>query len=381
MGVTFASMDGSVRKFLFRQQGSPADYAPDPAGDNGWLLYHARGRLMARRFDPATGDMTGEPAQIVDNALNGPTFSVSRNGVLTFRRASRPQRQLVWFTRAGTRQEVVSEPATAGPRVAISPDGASVAVVRTNDGNSDIWLESLAGGPPTRLTFEPGADNTPVWSPDGRFVYYGSVRDNTPSVIQRPANGLGAERVLLQGQAGAAPQPVSVSRDGRWLLLRTGGAGQAFISFRSLADGKTVRLEETASADDAYMSPDGRWVLYDTRAGSGADLFVRGVPREVNGSAVEAKRQIAAGAGGPAVWSDDGKEIFYQTTDGAIVSVPVETANGVLRTGTPRTLFKIGEDDTFAVTSDGRRFLVNQTINAGDPPVAVIVNWPKLLMQ
>ena len=101
----------------------------------------------------------------------------------------------------------------------------------------------------------------------------------------------------------------------------------------------------------------------------------------MNSSAVDAKRQIAVGVTGQPLWSADGKEIFYLTLDSTLVSVPVETAGDVLRIGTPRTLFKIGEEDTFDVTPDGKRFLVNQTIREGDPPVAVIVNWPRLLTR
>jgi hypothetical protein len=33
------------------------------------------------------------------------------------------------------------------------------------------------------------------------------------------------------------------------------------------------------------------------------------------------------------------------------------------------------------VTPDGKRFLVNETIREGDPPVTVIVNWPRMLTR
>jgi hypothetical protein len=160
-----------------------------------------------------------------------------------------------------------------------------------------------------------------------------------------------------------------------------GGAGQTSLSFVSMADGKTVPLTEAASVPTASISPDGLWVVYEMRLGGSSDVFVRGVPREVNPSAVDAKRQISAGGGVQPVWSRDGKEIFYLTEDRTVVSVPVETTGGVFRTGAPRPLFKISEDSSFDVTSDGQRFLVGRNVADRDPPVTVIVNWPKLLTR
>ena len=379
MGVAFASMDGSVRRFLFPQRDSPADYAPDPAGADGWLLYNVRNSLMARRFDPATGGLTGEPVRLADAIVGGPSISVSRNGVLTFRRFGQRRRELVWFTRDGSQVGAFGEGGPSEPvRPALSPDGTTVAISRRMDAASDIYLESLPAGPATRFTFEPGNDGSPVWSPDGQRLYYASFRDNTAHLIERPANGLGGERVLLQGPG--VVQPVSISRDGRWLMIQTGGAGQRSMSFLSLADGKNVRLTEEASVPNASMSPDGRWVVYELAVGSTTDVFVRGVPSEVNSTAVDAKREVSVGGGTQPVWSRDGQEIFYVTRDGTVVSAPVETA-GVVRIGTPRPLFKIGETGTFDVTADGQRFLVNRTVSENDSPVSVIVNWPKLLTR
>ena len=382
MGVVFASLDGSVRKFLFAQQNSPADFAPDGAANFGWLLYQVRGQLIARRFNPSTGDVAGEPAPIADNVVAGPTFSASSTGVLTFRRGTQVKRQLVWFSRDGTRQGTIGEIGTGLGSPRIAPDGTSVLLSRAVDGNTDIWLESTRGGAATRLTFEAGSDNSPVWSPDGQRLYYASVRDGAFVVIERPANGLAADQVRLKNERGLGAQPLAVSRDGRWLVVRKGSAGQSALSFLSLADGRAIDFPETGSVVNASLSPDGRWIAYDMGADrSTLEVFVRGVPKDVNGSSVDAKRQLSSGAGSSPVWRADGKEIFYLAPDGTVMSVPVETGEGVFRTGTPHAMFKAGEGALFDVTADGQRFLVSQVTSEADPPVTVIVNWPKLLKK
>jgi serine/threonine protein kinase/Tol biopolymer transport system component len=381
MGLVYVSLDGAVRKFLFPQRSSPADYAPDPAGDGGWLLYVLRNQLVARRFNPATGDVAGEPARLADNVVNGPSFSVSTNGVLTFRHVSQPKRQLTWFTRDGKQQNALGEDQSGVGRPRISPDGRSVAVERATEGSADIYIESSAGGSATRFTFEAGDDTSPLWSPDGQRLYYSSVRGDKVDLIERPANGVGAERVLFRGESGRAPQPVAVTRDGGWLLVRVGGAGQSTLSFLSLADGKIVPFPETDSVTVGSLSPDGRWIAYAMRSGSLGDVFVRGVPKEMNGSAVDAKRQISTGGAGQPIWRADGREIVYMTADGTLMSVSVEATDGVLRTGPPRALFKVGETATLDLTGDGQRFLVNRAVSESDPQVTVIVNWTKLLVQ
>ena len=50
------------------------------------------------------------------------------------------------------------------------------------------------------------------------------------------------------------------------------------------------------------------------------------------------------------------------------MSVPVETWDGVCRSGAPRALFKIGEGATFDVSVDGQRFLINRPVSESDPP-------------
>ena len=380
-GIVYASLDGAVRKFLFPQQSSPADYAPDPAGGGGWLLYSVRGQLVARRFNPATGDVAGEPARLADNVLSGPSFSVSTNGVLTFRHNRQAMRQFRWFARDGKQQDALGDERTGLGRARISPDGRSVAVQRTIDGNTDVYIEPSAGGQATRLTFEPGADGVPLWSSDGQRLYYSSVRDERNHIIERPANGVGAEHVVLRGERGRGIQPVSSTRDGGWLLLQTSSGGQGALSFLSLTDGRMVPFPETDSTSSGSLSPDGRWVAYVMRTGSISDVFVRGVPKETNGSAVDAKRQLSTGGGSQPIWRADGREIVYTTLDGTLMSVSAETTDGVLRTGAPRALFRIGETASFDLTADGQRFLVNRAITESDPPVTVIVNWTKLLAQ
>ncbi|MFO0872563.1 MAG: PDZ domain-containing protein [Phycisphaerales bacterium] len=59
-----------------------------------------------------------------------------------------------------------------------SPDGASLAFAAERDGNTDVYVMPVDGGPPRRLTFHPGPDVPLAWTPDGKSVVFRSARTN-----------------------------------------------------------------------------------------------------------------------------------------------------------------------------------------------------------
>ncbi|MEI6890638.1 MAG: hypothetical protein V5783_00575 [Pontiella sp.] len=65
---------------------------------------------------------------------------------------------------------------------AISPDGKSMAVILSKDGNPELYLKSLRfGGRLTRLTrTRPGIEASPCWSPDGNHLVYVSAKGSVP---------------------------------------------------------------------------------------------------------------------------------------------------------------------------------------------------------
>jgi dipeptidyl aminopeptidase/acylaminoacyl peptidase len=59
---------------------------------------------------------------------------------------------------------------------AISPDGAEVVYAAISDDvpaistNSDLYVVPISGGEPAKITLNPGADNSPAYSPDGKYL-------------------------------------------------------------------------------------------------------------------------------------------------------------------------------------------------------------------
>ena len=96
------------------------------------------------------------------------------------------------------------------------------------------------------------------------------------------------------------------------------------------------------------------------------------------------KWQVSSAGGSYPRWRADGRELFYLTADGRVMAVPVDTTAGAFRAEASRMLFQapvaLQPGYQYAVTGDGRRFLVN-TAAVAPVPVNVISDWTLALKK
>ena len=102
---------------------------------------------------------------------------------------------------------------------AFSPDGKRVAILRSVNGNLDIWLVDAARGVPTRFTFDAANDQRPLWSPDGSRIVFGSSRTGVLNLYWKLSSGAGGDELLLESDQNKIPS--DWSSDGRFLLFRS----------------------------------------------------------------------------------------------------------------------------------------------------------------
>lgn len=187
---------------------------------SGWLLFVRQGALVARRFDPSTGTISGDPVNVVNfvrtdtPALGNAAFSVSAAGTVASR-ARTGRNRLVWFDRTSKTLGTFGDAdgnGLAGP--ALSPDGTRVAVTRTVQGNADLWI--LDASRTTKFTFNSSIDQLPVWSPDGSEIAFDSNRKaGVRDIYRKTATGAGTEELLVESAQNKAAN--SWSSDRRFL--------------------------------------------------------------------------------------------------------------------------------------------------------------------
>ena len=132
------------------------------------------------------------------------------------------------------------------------------------------------------------------------------------------------------------------------------------------------------------LSPDGRWLAYASNESGRFEVYVQAF--SIDSSKPSSDRFTISNAGGADPrWRGDGKELFYLSADGKLMSVEIQTADGSrFAAAPPRPLFEIpplasqlrAASFRYAVTADGKRFLVlMEPKDTPQSPLTVVVNW------
>ncbi|MGH9255689.1 MAG: hypothetical protein ACRD3C_14105 [Vicinamibacterales bacterium] len=219
--------------------------------------------------------------------------------------------------------------------VRASRDGARLAI-GTDDGREAIvWIYEVAGKTAMRrLTFG-GQNRLPIWSPDGRRVAFQSDRDGGDlGLFAQNTDGTGAVERLTKAQQGEAHLPESWSPDGRYILFSVRKGSGFSLQLLSLGDKKADPYGgvESAIPTGAVFSPDGRWVAYAFNPGLGLISPNSGVyvqPFPATGARYQVPKQEQSINFHP-VWSPKGAELVYVRSAGsgqmAAVNVTMQPA-------------------------------------------------------
>ena len=382
--VAVLDLETGQHKTLIRG-GTDAEYVA-----TGHLLYAAGGTLRAVRFDPRRLEVLSDAFPVVEAVMTGPlgaaNYSMARNGTLAYvsgASAVGVGRTLVWIDRQGKEEPIKAAPREyVNPR--ISPDGTRLAL-RAADQEDDIWVWDFARETPTRLTFEPGTDSLPIWTPDSkRIIYRPTGSGGGTSIVWKAADGTGTAEPLLTHPNSVLPW--AISPDATRLVV---GEQKTSINLHVLAMTGSGRrkleplLQSQFSDVLAEISPDGRWLAYQSDEAGPPQIYVRPFPN------VNAGRwQISTTGGSKPVWSRSGRELFYINAAGAaLMSVPIEVTT-TFAAGNPTKLFDHGgkyynppAGRHYDVSPDGKRFVMiknvgtEDTTTAPSPTITVVLNW------
>jgi serine/threonine protein kinase len=346
----------------------------------GFLLFSRGGSLVIQRFDARGLKLQGEPIPVAEqvgaNTVGQSDFRASNNGVLVYSTRRAQRGVLVEVDRNGKQKRVLSCP-TDTWIPSLSPDERRIAarVVDQQSRTRDIWLIDRGRDISTRFTFEKTTENYPLWSPDGRRIAYWSDAPGASGIVAKQLTGSGETELL-------APLTSEVvlkdwSRDGSTIVFDADSeSGDDIWLLPVTGDRKPkVFLNGTYNEFDGRLSPDGRFLAYVSDESGRDEIYVQPFPDRSE------KWQVSTRGGKDPRWGADGREIYYLSSDGQMMTVSTGAASA-FEPGTPVALFGarvlLPEVDRahYAVTADGQTFIVFvASSDRSVPSTTVAVNW------
>jgi serine/threonine-protein kinase len=374
--VAVQSLETGERKILV-QGGTYARYVP-----TGHVVYLRAGTLMGVPFDLQRLEVTGTPAPLIEGVMQGSVgggqFSFSRRGDLVYVPGAEPARTLAFVDRQGVAREL---PLPPGPYLAprLSPDGRRI-VIWVSSANCHAVVHDIAREASTRLT-EAADNHGPVWTPDGKRIVFSSTRAGPRRLFWRPADGSGPDEQLTGDRN--LPEPGSFSPDGALLAYTEfDQTTRRDIWLLPLLGERTPRAFLKTSFNEFMPSfaPDGRSLAYVSDQSGRNEVYTQPFPGPGE------RWQISTEGGTEPVWSHDGRELFYRSSEKMLV-VDIG-AHARFNPGKPRLLFQgpflySGDLPTLSgirhydVTPDGRTLLM---VKPGEREIAaaqihVVLNW------
>ena len=355
---------------------------------NGHIVFMKRGGgspLFIQGFDQERLAVTGVE-RVLAGRVHGSTdgnsasATVSESGVIAFREVSTADaqpRRLSEFDRSGKETRRIGELGGLSPTS--SPDGDYVAVNRTTGGGNALWLLEMARGILTPFTTGP-ADQTAVWSADGRDIAFASARRGFVEVFMKSADG-GEEKPLIDPPRDKNSR-VPTDWAGDVMLLRENRGNFDIYALPMRGnDRQLIPIVRTEYSErDAQFSPDMNWIAYESNKSGQSEIYMtrfRGAGREF---------PISTNGGAQVRWNPSNRnELFYVALDGKLMSMTLEfSANGTtVRALNPVALFqtRIGtvvqgaQKQQYLVSKDGQRFLMSNVIEEALSPITLILNW------
>jgi Tol biopolymer transport system component len=348
-----------------------------------FLFFRFGGRLMAQSFDWQGSRLTGEAMQVAEMVAATDMvacFSAVSDALAYIPGTARPA-ALTWLDRKGNRLGTVGDPGEYYSP-ALSPDGRTLAVGRRDPATQtrDIWLIDLVRGTQSPFTFDPADDMNPTWSPDGTQIVFSSTQRGQRDIYEKAAGGIGEERLVLDLAVEKNVEYWSpVAKLLLFNVLPDNGTRQVW-ALPIEGEGKPhAVLSGPADISSSPLSPDGKFIAYQTSESRRYDIFIQNFPPAAD------RWPISTAGGMYPQWRRDGKELFY-IAGSRLMAVDIRVDGSRLDPGIPHVLIEapfmtVGRNQ-FVPSLDGQRFLaVLQAQQTSGLSMTVELNWMSRLKQ
>jgi serine/threonine-protein kinase len=356
----------------------------------GRLFYTSGGELRAQHLDVTSGRLRGDALRVADGVRVNPYGfgaadlsvavsvppglppSAARYGSVAFVGAAPAPRTMQLVDTAGRPLMEFGQFDTREMR--LSPDGTHIAYEQIDPEahTREIWVLDIARQSRVRLTQHDAEDIAPMWSPDGRKVYFLSRRNMRYTIFATGAHSGEREQALFTMDGPVVPH--EIKPDGRSLIYQQLDQQGGWDIYLRPLDGSapTPLIQSSQNDQDPAMSPDGRFLAYSSPESGGRQVWLTAVP-------VDGRRwRVSSDYGREPSWSADGRTLYYHGLNKTLMQVSVDLRPPTPLVGPPKALFVIpfrGYDmrSHYGVLPDTLRFLVAPPLASAAPDNATVV--------
>jgi eukaryotic-like serine/threonine-protein kinase len=265
-----------------------------PKGDQ--ILFNHRGSIWTV---PPLG---GQPRPLIEKASN-PSFSRDGEHVAY----ETPDRG-IWLASADSSnpRRIAVRRHTFEATPALSPDGQAIAYFESDDGGpmGDFWIVSASAGAPRRLTFDNSHSGKVIWTPDGRFIIFSSMRHGSENLWRVPAKGGSPEPVTFG--AGQDRDP-ALSPNGKQLIYTNTRAAFVLMLLDPATGRETELLERRSAIDLPRFSHQGDRIVFFHQVEADIQLFTI----RVDGQELRQLTHTAGQRTFTPQWSADDASVFF----------------------------------------------------------------------
>jgi serine/threonine-protein kinase len=290
------------------ENGSFAQWSP-----TGHLLFTRGETLMAVAFDLERLTASGGQVAITDGLWTGGTvsdawFEIAEDGTLAHFPGGLVgvNRRLVLLDGEGNIEGFWSEDRRPfDSNLVVSGDGRRLAVVVLNaEGLYDIWASDMDRPRLTQLVHDPAKDCVPhLWSPDGESLVYECWTAASRGLHIRSDDGAGQPELLIETET--LPERYLANaflRDGSKLVVTHVSEGKTKLMLLPMGpekDGMRTPSLLIADANTASISPDGRWITYQSDTSGRVEVYLRTIYED---GSLGSEIPVSTGGGGGASW-------------------------------------------------------------------------------
>jgi hypothetical protein len=380
--MTVRSVGGKESKVL--RTGVRSAILVDPGGA---LLLIDNRQLFALPFDFGRREFAGAQVLVEDDLQASGLrhelpIAVSASGVMAFQRGT-DEAVIMRISLDGSAPQALTPPDRyRNPR--LFRDGKRIAYeVQVTAGERTIWAQDLDRGSRTLISNRGVTSDSPVWSADGEWIYFGSSTGDHWTVFRKRVLGGLPPEELGSPPGGKDLAVIDCSPDGRWILVAADVTGQGFGLFLAALGGASLTwtpwLTTPAIEEFSRFSPDSRWIAFQSDATGQDEIYVA----PVEGGPAVRQWMVSVNGGSDPAWSPDGTRLYYRNPTGTLMAVPIEIVAGQIETRPPQRLFELHPPEVgylrnvYDPTPDGKAIVAFVETEAASPAIWIRTGWRK----